>query len=114
MSLLGCGLFDHVVTQRCLQFIEASVRDDGSWPIDTNLATWVTTLSVNALSGAESGKRRAEGRELGANGFPLSAVRFDSAIIEAWLLKQQYREIHPYTHAAPGRLVVDGSAGWRS
>jgi squalene-hopene/tetraprenyl-beta-curcumene cyclase len=26
MSLLGCGLLDHVVTQRCLQFIEASVR----------------------------------------------------------------------------------------
>ena len=49
MSLLGCDLFDHVVTQRCLQFIEASVREDGSWPIDTNLTTWVTTLSVNAL-----------------------------------------------------------------
>ena len=27
-----------------------SVRDDGSWPIDTNLATWVTTLSINALA----------------------------------------------------------------
>ena len=40
MSLLGCGLFDHVVTQRCLKFIEASVREDGSWPIDTNLTTW--------------------------------------------------------------------------
>ena len=25
---------------------------DGSWPIDTNLATWVTTLSVNALAAA--------------------------------------------------------------
>ncbi|MEJ7595585.1 MAG: hypothetical protein WKF77_29065 [Planctomycetaceae bacterium] len=49
MSLLGCDLFDHVVTQRCLQFIEASVLEDGSWPIDTNLTTWVTTLSVNAL-----------------------------------------------------------------
>ena len=56
MSLLGCDLFDHAVTQRCLQFIEASVREDGSWPIDTNLTTWVTTLSVNAL-------RRAAGRQ---------------------------------------------------
>ena len=25
---------------------------DGSWPIDTNLSTWVTTLSVNALATA--------------------------------------------------------------
>ena len=53
MSLLGCGLTYHVVTRRCLQFIEDSVRDDGSWPIDTNFTTWVTTLSVNALTGRQ-------------------------------------------------------------
>ena len=28
-------------------------RDDGSWPIDTNLATWNTTLAINALSQAD-------------------------------------------------------------
>ena len=33
-------------------FLRATVREDGSWPIDTNLATWVTTQSVNALSRA--------------------------------------------------------------
>ena len=99
MSLLGCDLFDHVVTQRCLQFIEASVREDGSWPIDTNLTTWVTTLSVNALGerlglGArsdEQGYRRADALPLAG----MSAVR-------NWLLNQQYKTIHPYTHAAPG------------
>ena len=35
-----------------VRFIVNSVRTDGSWPIDTNLATWVTTLSVNALAAA--------------------------------------------------------------
>ncbi|MFN9720303.1 MAG: prenyltransferase/squalene oxidase repeat-containing protein [Planctomycetota bacterium] len=95
MSLLGCGLSDHVVTQRCLKFIEASVRDDGSWPIDTNLTTWVTTLSVNALSGME----RAGADSGGRAGSELS---FDPALILNWLQKQQYRTIHPYTHAAPG------------
>lgn len=108
MSLLGCGLFDHVVTQRCLQFIEASVRDDGSWPIDTNLTTWVTTLSVNALGERHfdlaSGTALAAGeckndtdahRRLAPSGSHMSVIR-------NWLLGQQYRTIHPYTHAAPG------------
>ena len=27
-------------------------REDGSWPIDTNLSTWVTTLSIGALADA--------------------------------------------------------------
>ena len=35
-----------------VRFLVNSVRPDGSWPIDTNLATWVTTLSVNALAAA--------------------------------------------------------------
>jgi squalene-hopene/tetraprenyl-beta-curcumene cyclase len=90
MSLLGCGLFDHVVTQRCLQFIEASVREDGSWPIDTNLTTWVTTLSVNALGPNHLGERQG--------GSPPCT----STAIRNWLLGQQYRTVHPYTHAAPG------------
>ena len=102
MSLLGCGLFDHVVTQRCLKFIEASVREDGSWPIDTNLTTWVTTLSVNAMSGEKSGKRKAESRDENLSGFPLSALGFEPSAIRTWLLNQQYKTIHPYTHAAPG------------
>src|SRR4029079_13899869 len=31
-------------------FLAASVRNDGSWPIDSNLATWATTLSIEALA----------------------------------------------------------------
>ena len=103
MSLLGCDLFDHVVTQRCLQFIEASVREDGSWPIDTNLTTWVTTLSVNALGerlgvsppcDQERTRTCDQERTRRADAQPLA--------IRSWLLGQQYRQIHPYTHAAPG------------
>jgi len=50
MSLAGMGLADHPVSRRGVRFLADSVRADGSWPIDTNLATWVTTLSVNALA----------------------------------------------------------------
>jgi len=82
MSLVGCGLVDHAVTRRGIDFLVNSVRKDGSWPIDTNLATWVTTLSVNAL-----GDRVPED---------------DRGPIRRWLLSQQYREVHPYTNADPG------------
>ena len=82
MSLAGCGLADHPVARKGVEFIQASVRPDGSWPIDTHLATWVTTLSVNALGDALPAEDRAPIRE--------------------WLLAQQYREVHPFTDAAPG------------
>lgn len=81
MSLAAAGHAEHLVTRRGLDFLLKSQRDDGSWPIDTNLATWCTTLSVEALSA-------------GAIPAPQSTI--------AWLLHQQYRVAHPYTHAAPG------------
>jgi len=82
MSLAGMGLVDHVVVQRAVRFLAESVRPDGSWPIDTNLATWTTTLSINALK----------------DDVPDELV--DG--LADWLLGQQYKETHPYTNAAPG------------
>ena len=82
MSLAGMGLVDHPVVQKGVEFLVDSVREDGSWPIDTNLATWVTTLSVNAL-----------GPDLPDNA---------REPILSWLLDQQYKEMHPFTNADPG------------
>jgi len=84
MSLAGSGKRDHPVTRKGVQFLLRSIRTDGSWPIDTNLATWVTTLSINAL-----GPEMEQGLK-------------EVAPLRNWLLNQQYREEHPYTHAAPG------------
>jgi squalene-hopene/tetraprenyl-beta-curcumene cyclase len=86
MSLVGCGHGDHIVARRGVDFLLKSARADGSWPIDTNLATWVTTLAVNAL-GARIHDVISEA---------------DRARILDWLLAQQYRAVHPYTGAAPG------------
>ncbi|MBE3098114.1 MAG: squalene--hopene cyclase [Planctomycetes bacterium] len=86
MSLLGAGGADHPVAAKALAFLAASARPDGSWPIDTNLATWVTTLSVNALAGRLGDALPADARQQ----------------ILGWLLAQQHLEEHPYTHAAPG------------
>ena len=83
MSLAGIGLAQHPVAEKGVQFLVDNVLPDGSWPIDTNLATWVTTLSVNALR-------------------PEALPREQAAAILDWLLQQQYRDVHPYTQAAPG------------
>ena len=88
MSLIGAGHANHHVVQRALDFLRRSVRDDGSWPIDTNLATWVTTLSVQALN--------ASGRLTDHLDEPARAA------VRDWLLAQQTRDEHPYTAAAPG------------
>jgi squalene-hopene/tetraprenyl-beta-curcumene cyclase len=82
MSLAGSGLADHPVARKGVDFLVASAREDGSWAIDTNLATWVTTLSVRAIAEDLPKEERRKIRD--------------------WLLRQQYREIHPYTGAAPG------------
>ncbi|HEX4611832.1 MAG TPA: prenyltransferase/squalene oxidase repeat-containing protein [Urbifossiella sp.] len=90
MALVGAGVSGtseraREVVGEGVRFLVASVRPDGSWPIDTNLATWVTTLSVNALAAAGD----------------LESLDTRDAILD-WLLKQQYRERHPYTGADPG------------
>ncbi|MEM6795095.1 MAG: prenyltransferase/squalene oxidase repeat-containing protein [Acidobacteriota bacterium] len=87
LSLAGAGHADHPVVDRALEFFARSVLEDGSWPIDENLSTWVSTLSIQALSEADGlASLGEEGR----------------ATLRRWLLAQQYREVHPFTGAAPG------------
>lgn len=77
MALAAAGEKDHPCVSGAVAFLTRSMRSDGSWPIDTNLATWGTTLSVKALGEIEPETR-------------------------AWLVKQQYHEVHPFTNASPG------------
>lgn len=82
MSMASIGCADHRVTQRGIRFLLESVRSDGSWPIDSNLATWNTTLAVNALAGG---------------GEDLSRLRCLD-----WLLDCQHQATHAFTGAEPG------------
>ena len=82
MSLIGAGYGDHPVTQSCLRFLENTVRADGSWPIDVNLSTWVTSLATNALGDVLPEDQKAR--------------------IRSYLLKTQWKEIHPFTNSEPG------------
>lgn len=49
MCLAEAGLKEHPVTLACARFLRHTLREDGAWPIDTNLAGWVTSLSCRAL-----------------------------------------------------------------
>jgi len=88
MALAVAGQPHHPVARRGVRFLLETVRSDGSWPIDTNLATWASTLAVKALT---HGHVRDD------------APGFDGADrVRDWLLAQQYREVHPFTDSPPG------------
>ena len=82
MALAGAGEKGHPCVADAVAFLKTSMREDGSWPIDTNLATWGTTLSIKALDGDLSRRQKQ--------------------VLKQWLLGQQYKVIHPFTNAAPG------------
>ncbi len=67
MSLASIGRVNHAVVRQGVEFLLASVRPDGSWPIGSNLANWNTTSAVNALAAAGE-----DVRELGCLDWVLS------------------------------------------
>jgi squalene-hopene/tetraprenyl-beta-curcumene cyclase len=80
------------VVKKSVEFLLRTVRGDGSWPIDTNLATWATTLAVKALAIASTEDGKSDDQTL-----------FDGQErVLNWLLRQQYREVHPFTNSPPG------------
>ena len=88
MSLMASGRATDDVVHRGLAFLRRLQRADGSWPIDADLACWVTSLTVPVLERAS----RA--------GLPLGSADLDRA--RDWLLGCQHLRRHPYTGAAPG------------
>ncbi len=100
MSLASAGYADHPIVLAAIRFLSDTVRDNGSWPIDTNLAVWNTSLSASALC-----KRKRENLNTdqqgnhSENNHPLD---FSSAAVCEWILSQQQIHQHPYTAALPG------------
>ena len=92
MALVAAGESEHPVVKKSVEFLLRTVRGDGSWPIDTNLATWATTLAVKALAIAPTEDGKSDDQTL-----------FDGQErVLNWLLRQQYREVHPFTNSPPG------------
>ncbi len=82
MSLAGMGRGEHPVAIKGLRFLFDAAHDDGSWPIDIDLATWNTTLAINALAAGGEAVSRLDCLE--------------------WLLDCQGQFEHVYTGAAAG------------
>jgi len=82
-ALIHAGYGDHPVAQACKHFLVQTQRSDGSWPIDTDLSNWVTSLAISSL-GAEAFSSRQQKQ------------------LRSLLLEQQTKTTHPYTGAASG------------
>jgi squalene-hopene/tetraprenyl-beta-curcumene cyclase len=90
MSLASVGRAHDSVVRNSVEFLLATVREDGSWPIDTNLAVWNTTFAAVALRSAatESETQHAD-----------DALSIDCL---DWLLAAQHQDRHPMTGSPPG------------
>ena len=84
MCMTEAGYGEHITTKKAADFLATNVREDGAWPIDTDLACWVTALSVRAL-GAD--------------------IKDKQALAEV-IKKNAYEFPHPFTGA------MEGGWGW--
>nr|WP_321451456.1 prenyltransferase/squalene oxidase repeat-containing protein [uncultured Carboxylicivirga sp.] len=80
MCLCGAGFREHSSTQKAVEFLVDTVRKDGSWPIDTNLDSWATALSVRALGKHQPNKEK----------------------VAQQIKKLAFQYKHPFTGAEPG------------
>ncbi len=86
LCLIRSGYENHPVVTRGLKFLEDTQRNDGGWPIDIDLSTWVTTLSVKALT----------------SGSDMSLFPADRAKISQHLRSVQNIKTHPFNGTSPG------------
>jgi squalene-hopene/tetraprenyl-beta-curcumene cyclase len=86
MCLIASGQEENEVVKKGMNFLRRQQRDDGSWPIDTDLSTWVTTLAIKSL------------------GPKLESVlgRESADKLRTHLLDIQYKEKHPFNGSKPG------------
>jgi len=95
MSLASIGEGEHPIVRRGVEFLLASVRPDGSWPIDTNLATWNTSQAISALDWHLDDEPSSSSQ-------PPATPSNNAEEALRWLLSCQHREQHPFTGAEPG------------
>jgi squalene-hopene/tetraprenyl-beta-curcumene cyclase len=97
MALRHAGYGEHPVAQKGLAFLRQAARGDGSWAIDSNLRTWVTSLAVRAVwRGGVPAKQESRNWKLDAGGID------DAERAAKWLVKVQLKAKHPFTGAQPG------------
>jgi squalene-hopene/tetraprenyl-beta-curcumene cyclase len=86
LSLINSGFAETDVVQKGIGFLKRTQRGDGGWPIDVDLSTWVTSLSVKAFRN-------------NLNGF-LTSDQEDKITDHFKLI--QNNQVHPFNGTGPG------------
>jgi squalene-hopene/tetraprenyl-beta-curcumene cyclase len=123
MSLASIGQVDHPVVRRGVEFLLRSARENHAWPIDEDLSTWVTTLSLNALlpvvchdnipedSLADEHRSSCFSVSERAERCPAAKLHAEWETLLRTLLDRQQTEVHPFTSAEPGGWGWTGLSG---
>ncbi|HLN73024.1 MAG TPA: prenyltransferase/squalene oxidase repeat-containing protein [Prolixibacteraceae bacterium] len=86
LCLIESGYRNLEIVRDGINFLRRTQRDDGSWPIDIDLSTWVSTLAVKSF------RKNIDGVLSEAN----------KAMIIAHFLHIQNNTIHPFNGTQPG------------
>ena len=86
LSLINSGFEDTAVVKKGIQFLKQTQRKDGGWPIDVDLSTWVSSLSVKAFRSNLNGFLTSDQQDKIADHFKLI----------------QNERVHPFNGTGPG------------
>ncbi|MEE4286944.1 MAG: prenyltransferase/squalene oxidase repeat-containing protein [Mariniphaga sp.] len=86
LSLINAGYVETEVVKKGIWFLKNTQREDGGWPIDVDLSTWVTSLSVKAFRSNLDGFIHSDLQDKIADHFKLI----------------QNNTVHPFNGTRPG------------
>ncbi|MEI8112044.1 MAG: prenyltransferase/squalene oxidase repeat-containing protein [Bacteroidia bacterium] len=86
LCLIESGYRELEVVRDGMNFLKRTQREDGSWPIDIDLSTWVTTLAVKSIRKNVDKILDSDGKQQLTN----------------YLLAIQNKYIHPFNGTPPG------------
>jgi prenyltransferase beta subunit len=86
LCLVESGYRDLEVVHDGMNFLKRTQRGDGSWPIDIDLSTWVTTLAIKSLR----------------SNLDKVLTPIEKKQITNHLLAIQNKQIHPFNGTQPG------------
>ncbi len=86
LSLINSGFAETEVVKKGIQFLKRTQREDGGWPIDVDLSTWVTSLAVKSFRSELDGFMDSDDQDKIADHFKLI----------------QNQRVHPFNGTGPG------------
>ncbi len=86
LSLINAGYGHTAVVEKGIDFLKRTQREDGGFPIDIDLSTWVTSLSIKALGNKIDLVLSLEAQEK----------------LTVHLKQLQNKTIHPFNRTLPG------------